>query len=81
MKHLKWAKAKFDKVVELVPDLNQKWIEEPFKETQLLLLDISNCITLLDREHDIYDQNDRVIKIGDLVAVHCTDENNKPYNH
>lgn len=81
VRHLKSAKEKFDKVVALVPDLNQKWIGEPFRETQLLLLDISNYLTLLDREHDIYDENDTVVKIGDLVAVNCTDENNKPYKH
>jgi hypothetical protein len=79
--HLKWAKERFDKIVVLMPDLNPKWTESIFRATEIQLLDLSNHITLLDREHDIHDGNDEVVKIGDLVAAHCKDENNKDYDH
>jgi hypothetical protein len=79
--HLKWAKERFDQVITLKSDLNPKWIESTFKATEMQLLDLSNYLTLLDREHDIHDNNDIVVKIGDLVAVKCVDENGKDYDH
>lgn len=79
--HLKWAKERFDDIVKLKVDLNPKWIDSVFQSTEMQLLDLSNFLTLLDRDHDIHDNNNEVVKIGDLVAVQCVDENSKGYDH
>jgi hypothetical protein len=79
--HLKWAKERFDYIITLKSDLNSKWIDSTFQATEMQLLDLSNYLTLLDKEHDIHDNNNMVVKIGDLVAVKCVDENSKDYDH
>jgi len=79
--HLKWAKEKFDKIVELAPDCDPKWIESPLKATELQLLSLSNYFVLLDKVPDSTDSTGQTIKSGDLVAIRCKDESDRSYEH
>ncbi|WP_013320384.1 hypothetical protein [Gloeothece verrucosa] len=79
--HLAWAKNKFDEILKLRDECNPKWTESIFKATEIQLIELSNCYTLLDKIPDITDKNDEVVKIGDLVAVRCKDEKDQEYDH
>ncbi len=81
VKHLKWAKEKFDEVVKLIPECDSKWIESPFEATEVQLLALSNYFTLLDKVSDTTDINGEVVKIGDIVAIPCKDEAGRSYDH
>ncbi|WP_299409826.1 hypothetical protein [Acaryochloris sp. IP29b_bin.148] len=81
VKHMKWAKEKFDEVVKLVPNCNPKWVESPFRATEKQLLSLSDYLTRLDKVPDTTDMNGKVIKVGDLVAISCKDEKDRNYDH
>jgi hypothetical protein len=80
-KHLKWAKEKFDLVNQLMPECDPKWIESPFRATEIQLITLSNFFTLLDKVSDTTDINGEVIKVGDLVAIPCKDDADRNYDH
>ncbi|MEA5573401.1 hypothetical protein [Calothrix sp. UHCC 0171] len=80
-KHLKWAKEKFDEVIKLIPECDSKWTESPFRETEIQLLFLSKYFILLDKVPDTADINAEVVKIGDLVAISCKDDEDQNYDH
>ena len=79
--HLKWAKERFDQVIQLVPECDPKWIDSPLKATELQLLYLSNYFTLLDKVPDTTDIEGEVIRVGDLIAVPCEDDAGRDYEH
>ena len=79
--HLKWAKEKFDEVIPLAPECDPKWIESPYRLTELQLVSLSNYLTLLDKVPDAADCEGEVIRVGDLVAISCKDESARDYEH
>ncbi|OWY67467.1 hypothetical protein B7486_31440 [cyanobacterium TDX16] len=81
LKHLKWAKEKFDEIIVLMPDYNSKWTNALFQATEEQLVYLSPEFIRLDREPDIYDGEGNEIYPGDLVAYPCKDENGTDYEH
>ena len=81
VRHLKWAKERFDKVIQLAPECDPKWIDSPLKATELQLLYLSNYFTLLDKVPDIRDIKGEVIRVGDLIAIPCEDNAGRDYEH
>lgn len=79
--HLTWATERFNEVVKLKDTCDPKWISSPYDATEYQLLMLSDCYTLLDKVPDTTDANGEVIKVGDLVAVLCQDEEGKDYEH
>lgn len=79
--HLKWAKEKFDEVFSLAPKCDPRWIESPFRSTEIQLLSLSNYLALLDKVPDVADCEGEVIRVGDLVAIACQDEADRDYDH
>jgi len=80
-KHLKWANERFNEVSELKSECDPKWIESPFKATESQIFSLTDCYMLLDKVPDITDIKGEVIRVGDLVAVSCTDDSGKEYEH
>lgn len=78
---LKRPKQRFDEIIKIRSTTNPKWIDSVFRSTELLMVELANYIVLLDREHDIHDAAGEVIRIGDLVAVPCKDEEGRDYDH
>ncbi|MUG96294.1 hypothetical protein F7734_29730 [Scytonema sp. UIC 10036] len=78
---MKKPKEIFDCIIEIIPECNPKWTESLFKATERQLIALSNYYALLDKIPDVTDINSETIKIGDLVALNCQDENGKNYEH
>jgi len=79
--HMKKAKEIFEQIIKIIPDSDQRWTETLFKLTELQLLALSNYYALLDKIPDVTDVNGESIKVGDLVAIKCKDEQGKDYEH
>ena len=79
--HIKTPKEIFDRIIEIIPESDPKWIEALFKTTEFQLLALSNYFALLDKMPDVTDINGETIKVGSLVAVNCKDESGRDYEH
>ncbi len=79
--HLKKANEKYEEIVQLVPNYSPKWIDSLYSATEEVLILLSQELIRLDRAPNIYDNQDKEIQLGDLVAILCQDDKGQNYEH